>query len=315
MLKPDKGADKIYGFFAKRLSRMFKFTESITWILLKRNVKFWICALIIAIVLSLTLIGPYLTHYRPLDVTTPRLPPLSSGSPFGTDNLGYDVFSATVYGLRVSLMVGLIAAVIATAIGTILGLIAGYKGGLADSIIDGATNILIALPAAFIMIMVGAFYLQMGEAPSALREIRNMAFLGSMIGILMWHWTAKAVRSHVAALKISDYVIVSKLSGNSDLKIILKEIIPNIASYIVLVFVIQLANALVTIVTLEFLGIKASDWSLFARVMQWLQMGVLHAHLWWVFLIPGAIIVAFIASLYLIVLSLDEVFNPRLRRV
>lgn len=267
------------------------------------------------VVLGLTLFGPYLTSYRPLDVTTPRLPPLSPGSPFGTDNLGYDVFSATVYGLRVSLMVGLVVATIATAIGTILGLIAGYKGGLADSIIDSATSILIALPAAFIMIMVGAFYLQAEGGPSALREIRNMIFLGSMIGILMWHWTAKAVRSQVAALKVSDYVVASKLSGNSDLKIILKDVIPNIASYIVLVFVIQLANALVTIVTLEFLGIKASEWSLFARVMQWLQMGVLHAHLWWVFLIPGAIIVAFIASLYLIVLSLDEVFNPRLRRL
>jgi peptide/nickel transport system permease protein len=117
------------------------------------------------------------------------------------------------------------------------------------------------------------------------------------------------------ALKISDYIIVSKLSGNSDLKIIIRDILPNIASYVLLVFVIQLANGLSTAVTLEFLGIKASDWSLFARVNQWLQMGVLWAGIWWAWLIPGIIIVALITSLYLIVLALDEVFNPRLRKV
>lgn len=281
---------------------------------MKKNIKFWICISIVLFVILLAVMGPYLTPFRPLDSVPPRLPPLSPSHPFGTDNLGYDVFSATVYGLRISLLVGLIAAFVATTLGTILGLIAGYKGGLADSIIDGLTNVLLAMPAVFIMIIIGTFYMQ-AEGLAEWREIRNIVFLGSMIGVLMWHWTARAIRSQVAALKVSDYVVVSRLSGNSDLKIIIKDIIPNIASYILLVFVIQLANGLLTAVTLEFLGIKASEWSLFARVMQWLQMGVLHAHIWWAFLIPGAIIVALIASLYLIVLSLDEVFNPRLRRI
>lgn len=286
----------------------------VAWILLKRNVRFWTCLSLVLFVGALALVGPQLTPYKPVDVVQPRLPPFTPGHPFGTDNLGYDIFSSTVYGLRISLSIGLVAAVVATALGTVLGLIAGYKGGFLDSIIDGATNVLLAMPAVFIMIIVGAFYLQAGE-PGAWREVRNMLFVGCLIGILTWHWTARAVRSQVAALKVSDYVVVSRLSGNNDLKILFKEILPNIASYVVLVFVIQLANALLTTVTLEFLGIKASDWSLFARVVQWLQMGVLQARIWWAFTIPGAIIVALISSLYMIVLSLDEVFNPRLRRL
>lgn len=294
---------------------LFKFTKSVTWILLKRNTRFWICVSVVIAVIALAVIGPYLTPYRSLDVTIPRLPPLTPGHPFGTDNLGYDVFSATAYGLRVSLLIGLIAATVATAVGTVLGLIAGYKGGLADSIIDGVTNILIAMPAVFILIIIGTYYLKTGGEISPWRDLKNILFLGTMIGVLIWHWSARAIRSQVAAIKVSDYVIVSKLSGNSDFRIILRDVLPNIASYIFLVFVIQLANSLLTVVTLEFLGIKASDWSLFARVMQWLQMGVLHAHIWWAFTIPGVIIVALIASLYLIVLSLDEVFNPRLRRI
>ncbi|MEM0000287.1 MAG: ABC transporter permease [Desulfurococcaceae archaeon] len=261
-------------------------------------------------------VGPYLTPYKPLEYTSPKLPPLTPGHIFGTDNLGYDVFSATVYGLRVSLSVGLIAAVVATTIGTVLGLIAGYKGGIADSVIDGFAILILTMPSAFILIILGTFYIRadMGVA-GGWREIMNIVFLGSMIGLLMWHWTARAVRSQVAALKVSDYVAVSRLSGNSDLKIIVKDILPNIASYIALVFVIQLANGLLTAVTLEFLGIKASEWSLFARIMQWLQMGALTAHVWWAWLIPGGTLVAFIASLYLVVLSLEEVFNPRLRRI
>ncbi|MEM4718334.1 MAG: ABC transporter permease [Desulfurococcaceae archaeon] len=294
---------------------MPRITKTMTWMLLRRNKRFWTCLSIVLLVVMLAIIGPYLTIYRPVDYTSPRIPPLTPGHPFGTDNLGYDVFSSTVYGLRVSLSVGLIAASVATLTGTILGLVAGYKGGLVDSVIEGATNLLLSMPTVFVMIIIGSFYLQAEGAQTSWRELQNILFLGCVIGILLWHWTARAVRSQVAALKVSDYIATSRLCGNSDLKIIFKDILPNIASYILLVFVIQLANSLATAVTLEFLGIKASDWSLFARVNQWLQMGVLWAGVWWAWFIPGAIIVALISSLYLIVLSLDEVFNPRLRKV
>lgn len=297
------------------LSKIRRLRSSVTWILIRQNKRFWTSLAVVIAVVLLAAIGPFLTPYRPIDVVTPRLPPLSPGHPFGTDNLGYDVYSSTVYGLRVSLMVGLIAAIVATGIGTFLGLIAGYKGGLVDSVVDGAANLLLTLPTIFVMIIVGAFYLQTVAGKSPYQELINILFLGSIIGVLSWHWTARAVRSQVLAIKVSEYVIVSKLSGNPDRRIIMRDILPNLASYILLVFVIQLANGLATAVTLEFLGIKASDWSLFARVNQWLQMGVLWAGVWWAWFIPGAIIVALIASLYLIVLSLDEVFNPRLRRV
>jgi peptide/nickel transport system permease protein len=297
------------------LSRVRRLRGSVTWILLRQNKRFWSSLAVIVTIVLLAVIGPFLTPYRPVDVVTPRLPPLSPGHPFGTDNLGYDVYSSTVYGLRVSLMVGLIAAIVATSIGTLLGLIAGYKGGLIDSVIDGVANLLLTLPTIFVMIIVGAFYLQSVAGRSPYQELINILFLGSIIGVLSWHWTTRAIRSQVLAIKVSEYIIVSKLSGNPDRRIIMRDILPNLASYILLVFVIQLANGLATAVTLEFLGIKASDWSLFARVNQWLQMGVLWAGVWWAWFIPGVIIVALIASLYLIVLSLDEVFNPRLRRV
>lgn len=287
----------------------------IIWRLLRRNAKFWTCISLISFVVLLAVIGPYLTPYKPNQVLPTRSQPPSPRHPFGVDNLGFDVFTATVYGLRVSLSVGLVAAVIATVIGVVLGLLAGYIGGIVDSLIDGGTNLLLTMPTVFILIIIGTFYVTGRQVPSAMRDFYNILLLGALIGALSWHWTARSVRSQVAALKVSDFVATSKLSGNQTLKIIVKDILPNIGSYVLLVFVIQLANALGTAVTLEFLGIKASEWSLFARIQQWLQMGALTTGVWWAWFIPGVLVVILIASLYILVIALEEVFNPRLRKV
>lgn len=287
----------------------------VIWRLLKKNTKFWICISLISFVVLLAVIGPYLTHYKPNQVLPTRSQPPSIKHPFGTDNLGFDVFSATVYGLRVSLSVGLVAAITATVIGVVLGLLAGYTGGVVDSLIDGGTNLLLTMPTVFILIIIGTFYITGKQVPGTMKDFYNILLLGALIGALSWHWTARSVRSQVAALKVSDFIAVSKLSGNQTLKIIVKDIIPNIGSYVLLVFVIQLANALGTAVTLEFLGIKASEWSLFARIQQWLQMGALITGVWWAWLIPGVLVVILIASLYILVIALEEVFNPRLRKV
>lgn len=288
----------------------------IIWRLLRRNAKFWICVSLISFVILLAVIGPYLTPYKPNQVLPTRSQPPSLRHPFGIDNLGFDVFTATVYGLRVSLSVGLVAATIATVIGVVLGLLAGYIGGIVDLLIDGGTNLLLTMPTVFILIIIGTFYITGGQqAPGVTRDFYNILLLGTLIGAVSWHWTARAVRSQVSALKVSDFIVTSKLSGNQTLKIVVKDILPNIGSYVLLVFVIQLANALGTAVTLEFLGIKASEWSLFARIQQWLQMGALTTGVWWAWFIPGVLVVILIASLYILVIALEELFNPRLRKV
>ncbi|MEM3998633.1 MAG: ABC transporter permease [Ignisphaera sp.] len=371
--------------------------RSIVWLLLKRNIGFWICLGIVLFVVLLAIVGPLFAKYGPQETVTivrivnasdanrvaeelreryglapadisismysiikqlsnttnttelntlaeecksqgmqvkiytqpiPRIEcydpskmmvvayirskPPSLDFPFGVDKQGYDIFSSTVYGLRVSLSVGVIAAIVATIVGTVLGLLAGYMGGWVDALIDAITNLLIAIPTVFLMLMIGLFYVVGGSAVG--REVQNMVFLGLTVGLLSWQWVSRAVRAQVSALKASDFVSVSMLSGNSTIKIIFKDILPNIASYIFLVFVIQLANALGTVVTLEFLGIKAAEWSLFARINQYLMLGEHWSGNWWTLFIPGAIVVAMIASLYLMVLSLEEVFNPRLRK-
>lgn len=279
------------------------FKKSDAWRLLKKNARFWICLTIIIGVAVLGIVGPYMTKYGPKTPTGEIMAPPSSEHPFGTDYFGYDVFAETVYGIRVSLMVGLFAAIIATLVGVLLGMIAGLRGGIIDYVVDTIINILLAIPPILIMLLIAAF---MGK--------RGIIELGLLIGLLSWQWTARAVRSQVASLKVSDYVATSMLSGNSFIRIMFKDIFPNIASYSLLSFVIQLGSAMLTVITLEFLGLGASEWSLGAIIQLSVLWGAIPLGVWWWWFYPGVIIVALIASLYLIVVSLEEVFNPRLRR-
>ena len=279
------------------------FKTSDVWRLLKKNKKFWISLSIVLAIVVLGLVGPFLTIYGPRTPTGSIRGPPSSEHPFGTDYFGYDVFAETVYGIRISLSVGVLAAIVATLIGVSLGMIAGLKGGFVDSIIDTVINILLAIPPILIMILIAVY---MGR--------RGIIEMGLLVGSLSWHWTARAVRSQVASLKVSEYVSSSFLSGNSFIKVLIKDILPNIASYSLLAFVIQLSNAIMTIVTLEFLGFGAAEWSLGAIVQLAVLWGGITLGIWWWFVFPGIIIISLIASLYILVVSLEEVFNPRLRR-
>ncbi len=276
--------------------------KTATWRYLKRNYLFWTCFSIVLFITILGIIGPYLTSYGPKTSTGKIMEPPTWSHPFGTDYFGYDVFAETVYGIRVSLLVGVLAAIIATFTGVLLGMIAGLRGGLTDYVIDTIINILLALPPILIILLIAAF---LGK--------RGIFEVATLIGLLSWHWTARAVRSQVVSLKVSDYVAVSKLSGNSFSKIMIKDIFPNIASFSFLSFVIQLANAMLTVITLEFLGLGASEWSLGAILQLAVLWGAISLGIWWWWFFPGVLIIALITSLYLLVISLEKVFNPRLR--
>ncbi len=274
-----------------------------TWKLLRGNKRFWISLAIVLAVVVLGVLGPYLTPYGPKTPTGAIRAPPSREHPFGTDYFGYDVFAETVYGIRVSLSVGLVAAIVATLIGVLLGAVSGLRGGAVDAAIDIIVNILLAIPPILIMILIAVY---MGK--------RGIVEMGLLVGGLSWHWTARAVRSQVLALKSSEYVAASYLSGNSFGKVLVKDILPNIASYSFLAFVIQLSSAILAVVTLEFLGFGAAEWSLGAIVQLALLWGGIALGIWWWWFFPGLIIVALVASLYIMVTSLEEVFNPRLRR-
>lgn len=227
--------------------------------------------------------------------------------PLGTDNFGRDVLTELVTATRVSLLIGLVAGTIATLIGLSLGLIAGYVGGLLDDIIVFITNLFIVIPS-FVLLVLISF--------SIGQDQRGALTVALVIGLTSWVWTARAVRAQVFSLRNRDHVNLSKLSGHSVLHIILTDILPYIASYVVMAFVLQISSAILAEAGLSILGLgpRTTEVPTLGLMMRWAM--IYQAYIlgyWWAYL-PVLLVIALITfSMNLMNTGLDHVFNPALR--
>jgi len=166
--------------------------------------------------------------------------------PLGTDNFGRDVLSELVKATTVSLQIGLIAGLIATVIGLVLGLLAGYVGGFVDNIIMFVTNLFTVIPSIVILILISY---------SIGQDARGATTIAITIGLTSWVWTTRSVRSQVISLRNRDHVNLSKLSGHSTFHIILTDILPYIASYVMMAFILQISSAILSEASLSILGL------------------------------------------------------------
>ncbi|MFW6256914.1 MAG: ABC transporter permease [Bacillota bacterium] len=255
------------------------------------------------------LVGPYFTDYgiyefagagAPAEMASPSLE-----NPFGITAQGYDVFTRTVYGLRSTILVGFVGGFIASIIGLIIGLIAGYKGGMVDELLMGLTNVFLTFPQLPILIVIAAYL--------PYRGITHMAVL---VGLVIWPWTARAVRSQALSLKNEEHVNLSRISANSTLRILVEDIAANMFSYIFMVFILQYMGTIMATVGLEFLGLGPTRGVSLGLVMQRaVQGGALYLGYWWWAILPGLFLMLMIFALYFINTGMDEVFNPELREM
>jgi len=268
-----------------------------------RNMKVRAGIAVLASLLLLALLGPHLTPYSPLEYTGEPSAPPSLRHPLGTNMFGYDVFSQTVHGLRLSLLVGLIGGALATAVGVVIGFAAGYAGGLVDEALMVLTNILLVIPTLALLIVIAAYL-----------PYRGVAVEGVIIGLTAWPWTARAIRAQTLALRQRDFVLVARMSGETPLEVVLGEIAPNMFSYIFMVFILQFGGAILNAVGLDFIGLGPTRGvSLGIILQQAVLWNAIQLGLWWWAIPPGFIIALLLTSLYVVNTGLDEVFNPRLR--
>jgi peptide/nickel transport system permease protein len=222
----------------------------------------------------------------------------------GTDNFGRDVLAELVAGTRTSLLIGLVAGIIATLIGLTLGLLAGYVGGQIDNFLTTVTNIFIVIPSFVILVLISV-------------SIRSRNFLTTalVIGITSWPWTARSVRAQTSSLRNRDHVNLSKLSGHSMPRIIVRDILPYVASYVMMAFILQVASGILAEASLSMLGLGPQGHvASLGLMMHWaMDFGALAKGFWWAFL-PVVLVIALISfSLNLVNSGLDQVFNPQLR--
>ncbi|MDR2095699.1 MAG: ABC transporter permease [Treponema sp.] len=222
----------------------------------------------------------------------------------GTDNFGRDVLAELVAGTRTSLLIGLVAGTIATLIGLTLGLLAGYVGGQIDNFITTITNIFIVIPSFVILVLI-----------SVSLKSRNFLTTALVIGITAWPWTTRSVRAQTSSLRNRDHVNLSKLSGHSMPRIIMRDILPYVASYVMMAFILQVASGILAEASLSMLGLGPQGHvASLGLMMHWaMDFGALAKGFWWAFL-PVVLVIALVSfSLNLINSGLDQVFNPQLR--
>ncbi|MGJ6979389.1 ABC transporter permease [Aestuariimicrobium soli] len=272
------------------------------------SARFYVAAFLVLLVLVIGFLGPFIVGVDPNAsigglYDKPGSHP-GLGGLLGTDNEGQSVVANLVYGTRTSLLVGLIAGLVASAIGLVIGLVAGYAGGMIEEILMGLTNIVLAIPGIVIVILLSV------SLPS-----RGIITLALVIGITSWPWTARAVRAQATSVRTREHIEVAKMSGANFWSILVWDVLPYLLSYVVMAFVLQVASAILTESSLSMLGLGPSGIVSIGMMLNWaLAWGSIRVGAWWAFIPPTIMLTLIAFSLFLLQSSLDELFNPRLRR-
>jgi peptide/nickel transport system permease protein len=201
--------------------------------------------IILLVFLLCAILAPWLAPHDPtaLNLSARLLPP-SASHWFGTDELGRDVLSRTLYGARVSLLVAIAVVGISLALGSILGMLAGFYGGFTDTVVNiYLTNAFLSLPGILLAVAIVAFL-----GPSLANLILALALAG-------WVNYARLVRAQVLTVKQREYVQAARSMGASDVHLMLRHILPNILQPLLVQAAIGMAAAVLSEATLSFLGL------------------------------------------------------------
>ena len=234
---------------------------------------------LMGVLILLAIAAPLIAKYDPYAQDLPSaLQAPSAAHPFGTDQLGRDILSRVLYAARVDLSVMVLAEIAPFVIGVLLGMCAGYFGGKTDWIISLAIDTFIAFPY-YLLVIVVAFATGAG--------IRGIFITFMLVGWLLYARVAKGMS---ASLRTQEWVDAARLQGFSDLRIIVREILPNVLPQAVVVLMTDMAGLLVMIVTLGYLGIGISaptpDWGTMIAEGQTMMTTA-----WWISVIPGVMVV------------------------
>lgn len=279
-------------------------------------------ALLTLLIILASLLAPWIAPHTPFDPSSLNLmdgftPPMEAnaftGNVYwmGTDSQGRDIFSAILYGARVSLLVGFAAVGFAAILGITLGLIAGYKGGWVDTLIMRIADVQLSFPAILIALLI--FGITKSLIPSDLQEQAAIYVLILSIGLSDWVQYARTVRSSTLAEKNKEYVQAARLFGVPSPRILLRHILPNVTGPVLVIGTIGLALAIILESTLSFLGVgvpstQPSLGSLIRVGNEYLFSGE-----WWITMFPAITLLILALSVNLLGDWLRDALNPRLR--
>ncbi|MFK8082711.1 MAG: ABC transporter permease [Granulosicoccus sp.] len=267
---------------------------------------------VLFIIVLLAILAPWITPQNPydlaqVDVLDGRLPPGSKAYTgytmwLGSDGAGRDLYSAILYGLRISLTVGLAAGFIALLIGTVIGLIAAYAGGRVDTFIMRAVDIQLSFPAVLIALVLVAV---LG---------RGIDKIIIALVAAQWAYYARTVRATALVESAKEYVEAARCLALSTTRIVFRHVLPNCMAPLIVIGTVQTASAIALESTLSFLGVglrqtEPSLGVLISNGFEYMMSGR-----YWISFFPGIALLLTIVSINLVGDQLRDVLNPRLKR-
>ncbi len=264
----------------------------------------------LTIMLLLILFGPVMANF--VDVKgiklgsgMPEVPP-SAEYPLGTDTYGRQILPVMVVGTPLTLRIGLIAGAIGLSIGILLGFVAGYFGGWVDTLIKGAADVLLTVPGLLFLVVIA----------TTLRGAVSVNMMALVVASLAWMWPTRTIRAQVLTLRERQFVLVARLNGMGGFEIILRELIPNLLPYLAASFVSAVGSAILASIGLEALGLGPQNDPTLGMTIYWaLYSTAILRGLWWWWGPPIVVIILTFVGLFLVTLGLDQIANPKLRRV
>ena len=269
-----------------------------------------IALLVLGLIVLASLLAPWITPQNPydllqLDVMDARLPPLATSTEggyrywLGSDGQGRDLYSAIIYGLRISLAVGIGSAIVAAAIGTLLGLLAAYCGGRTDAGLMRLVDLLLSFPTILLALMI-------------------LAYLGKGVGNVMltlvlveWAYYARTARAQALVESRREYVDAARGQAINDARILLNHILPNCLPPLIVIGTLQVARAITLEATLSFLGlgVPITEPSLGLLIANGYQFMLSNEY--WISVFPGIALLLTTVTINLIGDRLRDILNPR----
>ena len=281
-----------------------------------------VAAVVALIIILLAVLAPWVAPYDPFNpaslnlmdgFTPPMEPNAFTGNTywFGTDNQGRDIFSAILYGARISLFVGFSAVLFAMVLGISVGLLAAWSGGWVDSLLMRIADVQLSFPSILIALLI--FGVARGFIPPAYREEMAIWVLIVAIGLSDWVQFARVVRGAALVEKSKEYVQASRVIGAHPVRIVLTHILPNVMGPVLVIATIGLALAIIAEATLSFLGVGVPPTQPSLGTLIRIGQGFLFSGEWWIVLFPSIALLALALSVNLLGDWLRDALNPRLK--
>ncbi|PKN28888.1 MAG: ABC transporter permease [Deltaproteobacteria bacterium HGW-Deltaproteobacteria-21] len=256
----------------------------------------------LAIVLTIAVLaGPFLAPYDPHDMSFPALSPSSPAHWLGVNDGGMDILSELLYGLRNTVGFGLLAGILALVLGVGLGLGAAWFGGLVDQVTMRTADILLAIPAVMILILMAAFF-RLSPVTLAL-----------LLAFMYWPTTAKSIRAQALVVKSRLHIHAARQMGGSGVYIIGRHLLPELFPLYLIGFATKARMAMFMEASLSFLGLFDPSRKSLGMMISY-ALKYYYLDVWWNWLLPPILcLTLLIMAVTFLAVSLEKVFDPRLK--